>query len=217
MQRKPRQFARELALLVLGQLSKRQLTAEQPIEFQELMSAAVRSLVSEAQDVLETAATELSQGNDRLRESQFKPATLNGARTMVQEAIELSEKAINRIGMALELPELIQMAHMQEVRAYAISITQRVIVERDHLDQLLNGAMVDWQLNRLPRIDQDILRIAAAEILYLDTPHQVAISEAVELTKQYSDEESRRLLNGILRRVVRSLELTSPGPSVKKI
>lgn len=206
MQRRPRQLARELALLTLGQLSKRQFRPEDSSTTpQALMLAAVHVLVAEAQDNLEMASTELSQGHDRLHQSELTATSLTSSQAMVADAIELSQKAINRISLALELPELIQMVNLHEVRDYALEIAQRIIDERERVDQTLNGVMVDWQLSRLPHIDQDILRIAVVEILFLGTPHQVAINEAVELVKRYSDEESRRLINGILRRVVTSL------------
>jgi N utilization substance protein B len=62
--------------------------------------------------------------------------------------------------------------------------------------------MVAWQLKRLARIDRDILRLAVVEMDYLGTPDKVAINEAVELAKRYSDEDSYRFINGVLRRVV---------------
>ncbi|MGA1624695.1 MAG: transcription antitermination factor NusB, partial [Prochlorothrix sp.] len=122
-----------------------------------------------------------------------------------------------RVSLALELPELIQMAKQDDIRAFALKLCQQVQQERTRVNEVLNGAMVDWQLNRLPRIDQDILRLAVAEIVFLEMEHQVAINEAVELSKRYSDEEGRRLINGILRRVVQSLgpSSTHAGQSVQ--
>ncbi|MEO1068445.1 MAG: transcription antitermination protein NusB, partial [Cyanobacteria bacterium J06638_6] len=55
---------------------------------------------------------------------------------------------------------------------------------------------------RLPRIDRDILRLAVVEMNYLGTPDRVAINEAVELAKRYSDDDGFRFINGVLRRVV---------------
>jgi N utilization substance protein B len=62
--------------------------------------------------------------------------------------------------------------------------------------------MVTWRLKRLARIDRDILRLAVVEMDYLGTPDKVAINEAVELAKRYSDEDGYRFINGVLRRVV---------------
>jgi transcription antitermination protein NusB len=77
------------------------------------------------------------------------------------------------------------------------------------IDKLLTQSLVDWQLNRLARIDRDILRIAVAEILYLGVPDKVAINEAVELAKRYSGEDGYRFINGVLRRVTDQLRTES--------
>jgi N utilization substance protein B len=82
--------------------------------------------------------------------------------------------------------------------------------------------MVDWQLKRLPKIDQDILRLAMAEILYLDIPQKVAINEAVELAKRYSDDAGYRFINGVLRRVSNQLsrpepQLSQPSPELEPL
>jgi transcription antitermination protein NusB len=76
-----------------------------------------------------------------------------------------------------------------------------VQAHREEVDQRLGEAMVSWQVNRLPRIDRDILRIALTEMLFLGVPDRVAINEAVELAKRYSGEEGYRFINGVLRRV----------------
>jgi len=165
----------------------------------------VRTLVLEAHESLETAAMELTQGNEQLLNSDITAPTLLSAKTMVKESADLTQKALNRISLALELPELIHMARQEDIRTFALKLCRQVQGEKVEIDRVLNGAMVDWQLNRLPRIDQDILRLAVAEIVFLETEHQVAINEAVELSKRYSDDEGRRLINGILRRVVQSL------------
>jgi N utilization substance protein B len=119
----------------------------------------------------------------------------------VTEAIELTQTAINRVGAALELPEFIQLANQKEVRAYVMELLTQTQAHRSEIDALLNRSMVDWQMHRLARIDQDILRLAVTEMWVLGTPEQVAINEAVELAKRYSGEEGFRFLNGVLRRV----------------
>ena len=61
-------------------------------------------------------------------------------------------------------------------------------------------------MNRLARIDRDILRIAVAEILYLGFGESGAINEAVELAKRYSGDEGYRFINGVLRRVTEQIK-----------
>jgi N utilization substance protein B len=120
---------------------------------------------------------------------------------MVKEAIALTQTAINRLAIAVELPELIQLSSQYEVREYALELIGTVNRRCKEIDNQIESALVEWQLNRLPRIDRDILRIAVAEMLYLDIPQKVAINEAVEIAKRYSDEDGYRFINGVLRRV----------------
>lgn len=196
----PRRIARELALLSLSQMPN----VPERLETQQLTNlvlAAVRTLTGEIQEALETAAAELKRGSDRLLNSETRAIDVSSARAMVVDAIELTEKAINRLGTAVEIPEVIQLANQQEVRAYALELLKTINLRQFEIDEILTQALQDWQLNRLPRIDQDVLRIAVVEISFLGVPERVAINEAVELAKRYSDDEGHRFINGVLRRV----------------
>lgn len=196
----PRRIARELALLSLSQMPN----VPERLETQQLTNlvlAAVRTLTGEIQEALETAAAELKRGSDRLLSSETRAIDVSSARAMVVDAIELTEKAINRLGTAVEIPEVIQLANQQEVRAYALELLKTINRRQSEIDEILTQALQDWQLNRLPRIDQDVLRIAVVEISFLGVPERVAINEAVELAKRYSDDEGHRFINGVLRRV----------------
>jgi N utilization substance protein B len=170
-------------------------------QLNNLVLAAVRTLSSEIQEALETAAAELRRGSDRLLSSETRAVDVRSAKAMVSDAIELTEKAINRLGTAVEIPELIQLTNQQEVRTYALDILKTINRRQVEIDETLTQSLQDWQLNRLARIDRDILRIAVAEILFLGIPDRVAINEAVELAKRYSDQEGHRFINGVLRRV----------------
>jgi len=200
-----RRIARELALLSISQLPANPERLDSQ-DLQRVILAAVRTLTGEVQDTLETAGAELKRGSDRLSSSQHPPLDVQSARAMVDEAIELSQTAINRLGAAVELPEFIHLANQQEVRAYTLQIVGTLNANRAQIDQLLQESLVDWQLTRLARIDRDILRIAVTEILFLDIPDRVAINEAVELAKRYSSDEGHRFINGVLRRVTNQVK-----------
>lgn len=195
-----RRIARELALLSISQLPAKPEQLDQQA-LQNIVVAAVRALSTEAEEALETASSELKRSSDRLWNSQTRASDVQTARQMVNEAIETAQKAINRLGLATEIPEMIQLANQTDVRSYTLEIVRKVKEHREELDQLLNEALVDWQLNRLAIVDRDILRIAVAEIYYLGIPDRVAINEAVELAKRYSGDEGHRFINGVLRRV----------------
>ena len=200
----PRRIARELALLSLSQIKGNPENLEQQT-LNDLILVAVRTLTLEIQETLETAAAEISRGNERILASDTKATNLKSAQTMVQEAISLTHNAINRLGTVIDFPEIVQLSSQYEVREYALELIGTVYRRRAEIEQELTGALVDWQLHRLPRIDRDILQIAVAEMLYLDIPQKVAINEAIELAKRYSDDEGYRFINGVLRRVTNKL------------
>ncbi|NCR77455.1 MAG: transcription antitermination protein NusB [Microcystis aeruginosa K13-06] len=200
----PRRIARELALLSLSQIKGNPENLEQQT-LNDLILVAVRTLTLEIQETLETAAAEISRGNERILASDTKATNLKSAQTMVKEAISLTHNAINRLGTVIDFPEIVQLSSQYEVREYALELIGTVYRRRAEIEQELTGALVDWQLHRLPRIDRDILQIAVAEMLYLDLPQKVAINEAIELAKRYSDDEGYRFINGVLRRVTNKL------------
>ncbi len=69
----------------------------------------------------------------------------------------------------------------------------------DEIDRSLKGALDNWRLERLSRIDRAVLRIGAVELLHCDEiPPKVAIQEAIHLAEAYGGEESPRFVNGVL-------------------
>ncbi len=209
--KKARETARELALLGISQLPTNPELLEAK-KLQDVLLAAIRALTTEVQEALETAASEVQRSSDKLLASEIRAADIQSATAMVREAVELTQTAINRLGSAMEFPELIQLANQQDVRTYALQILTKVSANRVQIDELLSEALVDWQIERLARIDRDIMRIAIAEILYLGLPEQVSVNEAVQLAKRYSGDEGHRFINGVLRRVVDKInaEVVSP-------
>jgi len=195
-----RRIARELALLSLSQLPANpdKLQAQ---ELPNILLAAIRTLTSDVHDTLETAGAELERASDRLLSSEINAVDLKSAREMIREAVELAKNSVNRMGIAVDMPEFIQLSNQQEVRDYALDLLTTVRLNREAIDSIVANDMVNWQIHRLPRIDQDILRIAVAEFRFMEVPDRVAINEAVELAKRYSGEDGHRFINGVLRRV----------------
>jgi len=72
----------------------------------------------------------------------------------------------------------------------------------EQLDEMANKYMKDWSINRIDKTGAAILRMGLFEILYEDeTPNIVAINEAVELAKKYSDDNVRKIINAVLDKV----------------
>lgn len=74
------------------------------------------------------------------------------------------------------------------------------------IDPLIAKASQGWQVSRMPRIDLSILRLAIAEVGYLkETPMEIVMDEAVELSKEFSTYASPRFVNGVLSGVLREM------------
>jgi N utilization substance protein B len=85
---------------------------------------------------------------------------------------------------------------------YTVSLVEGVAKNLDRIDELIASYAEGWTIDRMPVVDRNLARIAVFELLYvseIDDP--VAISEAVELAKQMSTDDSPRFLNGILGRI----------------
>ena len=88
---------------------------------------------------------------------------------------------------------------------YAREIVDGVIDNREAIDEQITTFSKDWSLARMPAVDRAVLRLAAWEILYNDAvPTAVAIDEAVELTKEFSTDDSPSFVHGVRARNARS-------------
>ena len=86
--------------------------------------------------------------------------------------------------------------------AYAMELVRGVETHHDELDGLLREYSEHWAVERMPALDRAVLRLGCFELTHeLDVPTAVVISEAVELAKQYSTENSGRFVNGLLARI----------------
>lgn len=81
-----------------------------------------------------------------------------------------------------------------------------VITYKNEIDQLANEALDGWTIDRLGNTDMAILRIGIYELIYTNTPPIVAINEAVELAKEYSDDSVRKMINAALDKIYHNKE-----------
>lgn len=79
-----------------------------------------------------------------------------------------------------------------------------VVTYQQEIDKLANQYLTDWTIDRLGNTDQAILRMAIYELLYTDTPDIVAINEAIELAKVFSDDSVRKMINGTLDKIYKN-------------
>lgn len=89
-----------------------------------------------------------------------------------------------------------------EGRAYADEIVRGAMAALAEVDEQIRKASQNWRLERMTRIDRNVLRLGAYELLFKkDIPRAVILDEAVELAKRFGTEESGSFVNGVLDRV----------------
>ena len=125
----------------------------------------------------------------------------------LQASITGAEQVLNELSGSLEFPRLLAMADQEQIRLGAVERVKLVLQAISNIDTRLDAVMEGWRLKRLPRIDRDILRLAVVDLIFLEIPAAVACNEAVELANRYSDEQGRRMINGVLRRLQDSLSV----------
>lgn len=95
---------------------------------------------------------------------------------------------------------------------YAEALVRGVEDHREEVDALIRKYADRWSLERMPVIDRSLLRMAVFELAHRpEVPVAVAISEAVELAKRYSTDDSGRFVNGLLGRIAEVVR--DPGES----
>ncbi|MGW0562313.1 transcription antitermination factor NusB [Streptomyces sp. NPDC003016] len=87
------------------------------------------------------------------------------------------------------------------VSEYTMQLVEGYAVYADRIEDLIATYAVDWEIDRMPVVDRNILRLGTYELVWMDeTPDAVVIDEAVQLAKEFSTEESPSFVNGLLGR-----------------
>ena len=90
------------------------------------------------------------------------------------------------------------------VNGYTVELVEGVLAHQERLDELLSTYSEGWTLERMPAVDRNALRIGVFEVVYAeDVPDAVAVTEAVNLVRDLSTDESPAFVNGILGHIVR--------------
>ena len=89
-----------------------------------------------------------------------------------------------------------------DARAFADTLTTDLLARIDVVDGAIKKASANWRMERMPRVDRNVLRIGAFELIARwDTPRAVTIDEAVELAKRFGGEETPKFVNGLLEKI----------------
>ena len=82
-----------------------------------------------------------------------------------------------------------------------------VIKNQKDISNLANKHLIDWEIDRLSKVDKAILSIGIYELVYTDTPPIVAINEAIELSHKYSDDNVSKMINACLDKIYHDEDL----------
>lgn len=110
------------------------------------------------------------------------------------------EEYEEQINLFLENHEITE----DKVKQYVEDVVYGIEKNKDNiLEQINNELSEKWELNRLSKISIAILKLAVYEIIYKKLPYKVVINEAVELAKNYGDDNSPSFINGVLASIVK--------------
>lgn len=119
---------------------------------------------------------------------------------------------------AREADPLVVLKERQEtddappVSDYAAMLVTGVVERRERIDELLTEHAEGWSVARMPSVDRTLLRIGIYELLWVDEiDDPVAITEAVELARTLSTDDSPRFVNGVLGRISDLADHLHPG------
>ncbi len=94
-------------------------------------------------------------------------------------------------------------ANVEIDNEFVKQIVYGCITYKDKIDNLANKYMTDWTIDRIDKTGAAILRMAIYELTYTDTPEIVVINEAIELSKKYSDDNVRKIINAVLDKIIK--------------
>ena len=210
-----RRASRELALILFSQFDKK-ITDYSDKDFEDIVLKSIRVLTNNSTDELKTAVGSLISIKDFLTDYEAddpsnlerpigvenKPVPLPTTKDMISKIDTLLD-VVEKTVFALEVAELSVLESQDDVQSYVIKIAKAFKSHSKEVDEQIQKFSKGWDINRLVKIDKDILRIAIIEMLYVnEAPMKVVVDEALELAKKYSTEDSSAFINGILAKVV---------------
>lgn len=124
---------------------------------------------------------------------------------------EAREKALQTLfqldGTELKIEEAIEHVMNGESDEFYRLLVEGTHARMSDIDDKLKDHLENWSLERLPKIERTILRMAVFELSYMeDAPSKVVMNEAIELSKTFGDDKSSRFVNGVLSKFTDELQ-----------
>ncbi len=210
-----RRAARELAFILFSQFDKK-IVSYSKEDLKDIILKSVRILSSNASDELKITLGALIEMRDNIETYEANhetnlerplgvsniPVPLPMTSDMtgrINEMIDIAEKSL----AALEIAEFTTLDSQNDVKDYAVKIAETFQKNHKEIDDTIQKYAKNWDIQRMVKMDKDILRIAIVELVYLkDAPMKVIVDEAIELAKKYSTDDSASFINGILAKVI---------------
>jgi N utilization substance protein B len=129
-----------------------------------------------------------------------------------RRAREAAVQVLYQIDLTGEAPERALELYFQhltesaETREFAGELVRGCAAHQAEIDARIREVSRHWRLERMARVDRNILRLASFELLHMpDVPRKVTLNEAIELAKRFGDEDSPAFVNGVLDRIASEL------------
>lgn len=112
---------------------------------------------------------------------------------------------LNGTKITYDLKELVK-EQLELENEFVMTTIEGIIKNQKEITTLANQYLDNWTMDRLNKVDQAIISLGIYELKYTDTPSIVAINEAIELSKRYSDEKVTKMINAVLDGIYHSEE-----------
>ena len=214
-----RSAAREIVVLAMPQLPKDGGKLEN-LGFEEIILGLSRSLSDYAKKNIASVSSDLQKiekfllnaeiehPDNEKHTSQIKQVLIPDTAVLRNQITALQSSATELFNI-LELPELVTQTSQKQTTDYAYELLKNYVENKEKIDETIEKAAQSrksdkkWKINRMVRLERDILRVAATELIFLkETPTEVICDEAVKIADKYGGDECKKFVNGVLRDIV---------------
>ena len=110
---------------------------------------------------------------------------------------------------------ILRLGKQDDYFSYAIELVDGIIEKKEVIDSMIRELVDNWEFSRIAKADLALLRLAIYEIQYrLDIPPVVVIDETLEISKEFSTENSKKFLNGVLDKVLAQIPRPARRPAI---